>query len=85
MAHYDRVEKGDPDKTYDFLVKSIRKFLERKRHRQNRQDMVKALSGGQVRPRGCRVQRPIPGQVPNAVLLLPEGHMQEREGLPLFP
>ena len=50
VAHYDRVEKGDPDKTYDFLVESIRKFLERKRHRQNRQDMVKALTGGQVRP-----------------------------------
>jgi hypothetical protein len=46
VAYYDRVEKGHPDKTYDFLVKSIRKLLERRRHRQNRQDMVKALQGG---------------------------------------
>ena len=60
VAHYDRVEKGDPDKTYDFLVKSIRKFLERKRHRQNRQDMVKALSGGQVRPGAAASSGPSP-------------------------
>ena len=60
VAHYDRVEKGDLDKTYDFLEKAIRKLLERKRHRQNRQDMVKALSGGAGPSRGCRLEWPIP-------------------------
>ena len=52
IAHYDRVDRTHPDRSYDFVMRSIRKYIERQRHRSNRSEIVKALSGGHA-PSWC--------------------------------
>ena len=45
LAVYDRTPEGDPNRTYDFLMKAARDYLERKRLEKMRQATKKSLSG----------------------------------------
>jgi hypothetical protein len=45
VAHYDRLEPSDPDRSYEFLVRSARRYLERQRFRGNREAIAGALGG----------------------------------------
>ena len=44
IAHYDRARKGTPDRTYSYLLESVRRYLERQRLYRNRQSVTKQLS-----------------------------------------
>ena len=46
IAHYDRVEKGHADKSYEYLVKTLKRYLERKRQERNRHEVERQLRGG---------------------------------------
>ena len=46
IAHYDRMETGHADKSYAYLVKALKRFLERKRQERNRHEVERQLRGG---------------------------------------
>jgi len=43
VAHYDRSRKGMPDRTYAYLLESVRRYLERQRLQRNRAAVAKQL------------------------------------------
>ena len=43
VAHYDRSRKGTPDRTYAYLLESVRRYLERQRLQRNRAAVAKQL------------------------------------------
>ena len=45
IANYDRSRKGTPDRTYEFLVNTARRYLDRQRHLRNRKAMANASGG----------------------------------------
>ena len=45
LAVYDRTPEGEPNRSYDFLMKAARDYLERKRLEKMRQATKKSLSG----------------------------------------
>ena len=44
VNHYDRARQGDAHRTYEFLQDSVRRYLERKRHGENRKAVAGALA-----------------------------------------
>ena len=51
MEHYDRMGKGHPDHSFDFLYKAVARIIERRRKAKNRDDVVRQLggSGGNIK------------------------------------
>ncbi|MCP4243100.1 MAG: hypothetical protein GY772_21310, partial [bacterium] len=49
MYYYDCIGKKHDDHCYEFLLKQVRVFIERKRHMRNREDWVRALQGKAIR------------------------------------
>jgi hypothetical protein len=47
IAHYNRHDRGHPDHTYEFLVKSVEKHLARARRLGNREAQTRSLAGVQ--------------------------------------
>ena len=45
VAHYDRSRPGEAARSYDFLLDAVKRYLERKRHAENRKAVVKLLGG----------------------------------------
>ena len=45
IAHYDRSCKGAPNRTYEFLVNTVRRYLDCQKHLRNRRAMAHALGG----------------------------------------
>ncbi len=45
VSHYYRCEKGAPDRSYEFLMRQMRRHIEQKRQRRNREEFVRALGG----------------------------------------
>ena len=45
VAHYERAEKGTSHRSYEFLLGQLRKYIERKRHEQNRTGLGKGKEG----------------------------------------
>ena len=50
MAHFNRLPKGDPERTYDYLMTSLKRFVDTAKKKQNRERTLIKLSGGQQRP-----------------------------------
>ena len=48
VSHYDRCEIGHPDHTYDFLLTSFKKLIQRRRQDRNRQEIEAHLGGGNL-------------------------------------
>ena len=44
MSYYERLDHGDPHKTYDYLVSVVRKRLEQARRDQNRDELHNGLA-----------------------------------------
>jgi hypothetical protein len=44
VSHYERCDIGHPDRSYTFLYKALMVFLDRKRTRENRQNVTSALA-----------------------------------------
>merc|ERR1711867_64817 len=44
MSYYDRLDVGDPHKSYDYLVSVVRKRLEQERRDQNRDELHNGLA-----------------------------------------
>ena len=50
MAHFNRLAKGGPEMTYDYLMTSLKRFVDTAKKKQNRDKTLTKLSGGQQRP-----------------------------------
>ena len=48
ISQYDRAKRGTPERTYEFLVESVKRYLERARHARNRKAMERALGGAAI-------------------------------------
>jgi hypothetical protein len=48
ISHYDRARRGTPERTYEFLVESVKRYLERARRARNRKAMERALGGAAI-------------------------------------
>ena len=46
ISHYHRAERGERDKSYDFLRRSVVKYLDRRRQDENRKAVARGLGGG---------------------------------------
>jgi len=46
ISHYERQDRGHRDRTYEYLVGCVRKYLNRVRQKNNRKALERALSGG---------------------------------------
>jgi len=45
VAQFDRAEPGNPDRSYEFLLRAARRYVERKRLESNRSAIAQAVSG----------------------------------------
>ena len=50
MAHFNRLPKGDQERTYDYLMTSLKRLVDTAKKKQNREKMLTKLSGGRQRP-----------------------------------
>ena len=62
IAHYDRAAKGSSTRTHQFLVESVKRYLERARHARNRKAMERALSGAAPAAAAASSSRPPQGK-----------------------
>jgi hypothetical protein len=46
LNHYDRLDRGHADRSYEFLMNSLQKYLSRQRLQRNRTAMTHAIGGG---------------------------------------
>ena len=81
MTHYNRLDMGHPDRTYDFLISSVRRHLELQRRTQTRQELQNHLSGGQqaggaMVGRGANKGRGNPSKSPKGERV-PPGHCRD--------
>ena len=48
IAHYDRADVGTPDHSYEFLMNSVKKLIQRRRQEHNRKEIELYLGGGKA-------------------------------------
>ena len=58
MAHYNRLKRGDAEKSYKYLTDAVEQFLERQRKKNNRQQMVDSLQSGGKLPAAAAAGSP---------------------------
>ena len=50
ISHFNRLSKGDPERNYDYLIESLKRFVNKTKKNINREKTLVRLSGGQPRP-----------------------------------
>ena len=50
INHFNRMSKGNPERNYEYLVETLKRFVNKTKKKINREKTLVRLSGGQARP-----------------------------------